>query len=132
MTTQKERRSGKERRMEPPNCSVPCPPLDKKLNDIWSCVKSKTPQKLFYWVVGGLIFFTVVIIGGAQWKIVEKVGIISTDVKVMAVTVDATKINLDRHMGKSERIFEDVEKRLDNVEHKTYRLENGKTYKQQP
>jgi len=123
-----ERRSGKERRMEPPNCTVPCAPLDKKLNDIWTCVKSKTPQRLFYWVVGGLIFFTVVIIGGAQWQIVAKVGVISTDVKVMAVTVTDTKINLDRHMDKAERVFEDNEKRLDSLEHKTYRLENGSSH----
>ncbi|KXH69836.1 MAG: hypothetical protein AM326_01815 [Candidatus Thorarchaeota archaeon SMTZ-45] len=121
-----ERRSGRERRSVPPaTCSVPCKPIDDKLHEIELCVRSKTPQRLFYWAVGGIATFVVLVIGGAQWKLVDAIKEIDTNVKVMKVTVDNTKINLDRHMADANNIHRDVEKRLDDLEHKTYRLENG-------
>jgi len=124
-----ERRSGEERRTVPPaTCAVPCRAIDDKLTKIENCVKSKTPQKLFYWAVGGIAAFVVLVIGGAQWKMVDSIADIDTNVKVMKVTVDNTKLNLDRHMNKAERVMDDYEKRLDSLEHKTYRLENGREY----
>jgi hypothetical protein len=121
-----ERRSGMERRRHPPmTCTVPCEPIDTKLTAIEKCVKTKTPQKLFYWAVGGIAVFCVIVIGGAQWKMVDDIKDISTDVKVMKVTVDSTQQNLSNQIVRSERLFEEYERRLDVLEHKTYRLENG-------
>ncbi len=107
------------------DCEVPCKPVDDKLTAINKCIKLKTPLKLFYWVAGGIVFFVVIVIGGAQWKIVDSIKDIDTNVKVMKVTVDSTQLSLNTHMGKSERVLEEYEKRLDTLEHKTYRLENG-------
>lgn len=124
-----ERRSGLERRTVPPTtCAVPCKAIDDKLDAIERCVKSKTPQTLFYWAVGGIAAFVVIVIGGAQWKMVDSIKDIDTNVKVMKVTVDATQLSLNTHMGKAEGVLDEYEKRLDSLEHKTYRLENG-TYR---
>jgi len=117
-----------------PICEVPCKPVDEKLTTVWECVKSKVSQKLFFWAFGGLAFFSVVIIGGAQWKIVASISKIDTNVKVMKVTVDNTKINLDKHMRIAGSRDDNFEKRLDSLEYKTYRLKNGSTHlhNQQP
>lgn len=121
-----ERRSGLERRSTPPaTCAVPCQAIDQKLSKIEACVASKTPQRLFYWAVGGIAAFVVLVIGGAQWKMAASISDIDTNVKVMKVTVDSTKLNLDRHIITSERKLEEYEGRIDDLEHKTW---NGKTY----
>jgi len=121
-----ERRSGKERRTVPPaTCSVPCKPIDDKLSAIEECVKSKTPQKLFYWAVGGIAAFVVLVIGGAQWKIVEKVNKIDTNVQVMQVTVNATQQGLDKHLSFSGTASREIEKRLDSLELEVYKMKNG-------
>ena len=121
-----ERRSGTERRTVPPaTCTVPCKPIDDKLTAIERCVKSKTSYNLFFWAVGGIAAFVVVIIGGAQWLIVESVGEIRTDVRVMQVTVEATKVQLDKHLSFADRIGGDIEKRLDALELEVYKMKNG-------
>ena len=108
-----------------PTCEVPCKAIDDKLLTIEKCVKSKTPQTLFYWAVGGIAVFVVVVIGGAQWKMLDTIKDIDTNVKVMQVTVNSTQFSLNNHMIKSERVLDEYEKRLDSLEHKTYRLENN-------
>ncbi len=121
-----ERRSGTERRTVPPTtCAVPCKPIDDKLQAIEKCVMSKTPQKLFFWAVGGIAAFVVLVIGGAQWKIVDSVSEIRTDVKVMQVTVEATKMGLDKHLMYAEGASAMIEKRLDALEMEVYKLQNG-------
>ena len=112
--------------MPPSTCNVPCKPIDDKLTAIEACVKSKTPYNLFFWAVGGIAAFVVVVIGGAQWLIVESVGEIRTDVRVMQVTVEATKANLDKHLSHSDRIGVDIEKRLDALELEVYKMKNGR------
>jgi hypothetical protein len=108
-----------------PTCDVPCKAIDDKLSSIEKCIKSKTPQTLFYWAVGGIAVFVVIVIGGAQWKMFDTIKSIDTNVKVMNVTVTSTQYSLNTHMNKSERIMDEYEKRLDSLEHKTYRLENN-------
>ncbi|MHA2065072.1 MAG: hypothetical protein ACXABY_11915 [Candidatus Thorarchaeota archaeon] len=126
---------------ETKTCTVPCEPIDEKLTEMKKCIdkvkKEKTPMTLFYWVTGGILAFCVVILGGAQWRLVntiserdtrllEMIGEIDTNVKVMKVTVESTKINLNRHLDKSEGLLIDLDKRSDDLERKMYRLENGR------
>jgi hypothetical protein len=94
--------------------------MDEKLTYINQCLKSKVAQRLFYWVVGGMVFFVVVVIGGAQWQIVGSVAEIDTNVKVMSVTVNATKANLERHIDKFEDVQEDLDERVDELERSDY------------
>ena len=122
-----ERRSGEDRRVNPPvTCTVPCKPMDDKLNSIWNCLKGKVSQTLFLWLMGGMAFFTIVIMGGAQWAMVAKISDIGTDVKVMKVTVDATKDNLSNHMATTQRRYEAHERRIDDLEHKQFKYGVGK------
>jgi hypothetical protein len=131
-----ERRSGEERRQNPPTtCAVPCKPIDDRLREVMSlmetkfqqlmsCVKSKVSAKLFFWAFGGLAFFTVVVIGGFQWKILDKVSAINTSVQVMQVTVNNTQYDLRKHTEKSETTFDKLGKRIRDLEHDTHLPDN--------
>jgi hypothetical protein len=53
--------------MEAPDCPVPCSAVDKKLEDMWTCIKTKVAMPLFTL----LIFVLLVVLGGMsalQWS----------------------------------------------------------------
>ena len=92
--------SGEERR----NCVVPCKAIADEIKEIGKCVKSKVSIRWFY----ALTCFVVVIIGGSQWAIVDRLGRIETSVAVMASEALESKAALYRHAildkEQSERI----------------------------
>ncbi len=107
-----ERRMNGERRKHPPKCTVPCEPIDKKLSDIKRCIEGKTPQKLFYWVVGGLSAFVIIVIGGAQWTLVDKISEINVNTKVAVEKIIHIKERVNEHAvmddGRHERYENDI------------------------
>ena len=59
--------------MIPEKCEVPCKTVDDKLADIWTGVRSRASTRLVLTLFGIIFTFCVIVIGGAQWKIVEKI-----------------------------------------------------------
>ena len=72
-------------------CLVPCKSVSDKLELIFACLGKKVSMKLFL----ALASFVFVVIGGAQWKIVESIGAISTNVAGLVATVTETKKNIE-------------------------------------
>ena len=63
-------------------CAVPCEALDVRLKEIWSCLRDKVTSKVFFMLIIPLFGFVVVVIGGAQWAIYEKVNEIKTEMAI--------------------------------------------------
>lgn len=119
--TEEERRSGRDRRAVPPNvCSVPCEPIDKKLTAIQKCATGKVTNKLYYWSFGGLCFFVIIIIGGGQWKMLDKINKIDTNVQVMNATVQSTDYLLKTHIDDAKHLFERHDDRLRTLENRSH------------
>ncbi|GEM_PF-5988689 len=59
------------------------------------CLLQKVPMRLFLWLIGALAFFTVIVIGGAQWKIVADIAQIRTQVAIHSTEMRA----IERHLG---------------------------------
>jgi len=70
---------------------------ERRLEKIEDCIKRKVSMKLVMWLFGGLSLFTVVIIGGAQWTIIDRIGKIETHTAVMAISISQAKIVLNNH-----------------------------------
>jgi len=94
--------TGPERREMPP-CTVPCKPISDKLDKIENCTRSKAPFKFVLWLFGGLAFFVVVIIGGTQWTIIDRIGKIETSTAVMAAAITETQNALVIHRNETDR-----------------------------
>ena len=50
---------------------MPCAPVDKKLIEMWACVKSKVSTTLFLWIVGGLAIILIPVLSSIfaiQWS----------------------------------------------------------------
>ena len=108
------------------SCIVPCKPIlewqrehIKEMKELQRSVKDKTSQSLFFWVLGGIVFFVVVVIGGAQWGIVHNMALISSDTKVVSVAITElnNKVNYhiasddlrhDRNVSRIEKLREDM------------------------
>ena len=128
---EKERRSGKERRMDS-ICTQLCSPvvmelsrreekLDRKLDAIHECMGTKIPSKLFWKLAGGIAFIVFIGIGGTLWDLQTSISVIATDVKVMKVTVSDTSDDLKSHLNRAERKNDRFDERLDKIE-------KGETY----
>ena len=109
MKPDKERRIGKERRANPPVCTQPCEPIKEELEKIYeyikeefkeviSCIHKKIPTHLYYWSFGGLCTFTVLIVGGFQWKILENQKLMNASVEVVKTQVVSMGLTLDYHI----------------------------------
>ena len=59
------------------------------------CLFKKVPMRLFLWLIGALAFFTIIIVGGAQWKIVADIAKIRTQVAIHSTEMQA----IERHLG---------------------------------
>jgi len=106
-----ERRSGKERRdgwPEPCQDQV-CEPVDKKLEKIRACIEHKTPQRLFYWVAGGLAAFCVLVIGGAQWLIKDQVSSLQESVQSQITALHYLEKRIDLYALSTDRKIERLE-----------------------
>lgn len=50
---------------------MPCAPVDKRLTEIWTCVKSKVSTNLFLWIIGGIAVILIPVLSGMfaiQWS----------------------------------------------------------------
>lgn len=50
---------------------MPCAPVDKRLTEIWTCVKSKVSTHLFLWIIGGLAVVLIPVLSSMfaiQWS----------------------------------------------------------------
>lgn len=63
-------------------CEVACKPVDDKLAEIWTGVRAKASTRLVLTLFGIIFGFCVIVLGGAQWKIFEKVSDINTKISV--------------------------------------------------
>jgi len=71
--------------------------IELKLAAIKQCLDKKVDQKTFVWLMSGLAFFTVIIIGGAQWAIVAQQGDIKAYTKGMAEKIIAIEEDVQDH-----------------------------------
>jgi len=56
--------------------------MDKRLNDIWTCLRQKVTNKTFFALIIPLFGFIVLVVRGAQWAIYEAVSEIKTEIAV--------------------------------------------------
>ena len=63
-------------------CEVPCKPVDDKLAEIWGGIRSKASIRLVLTLFGIIFGFCVVVLGGFQWQIYEKVSNINTKISI--------------------------------------------------
>ena len=83
-------------------CEVPCKAIANELREIAKCVKSKVPIRLFIWIISGLSFLIVVIIGGTQWTIVDRIGKIEISTALLASEITETRSAVNRHEIRDE------------------------------
>ena len=114
MKPTKERRTGKERRVDPPFCSHPCEFIKGELEKVKVCINKKVPAQLYYWSFGGLCFFCIIVIGGFQWKILDNQKIMNISIEVVRTKVENIssimnyhiKIDDARHLRNQDKIDE--------------------------
>jgi len=109
METDKERRIGKEIRVDPPTCTQPCKPILDELTKIYTyirdefkevteCIHKKIPARLYYWSFGGLCTFTVIVVGGFQWKILDQQKVMNIGIEVVKTEVKNINSSVDYHI----------------------------------
>jgi len=127
MTGKKQEWTGVERRENPMACSSICPPIVIELKEVYKSIQSKTSSKLFYWIVGGLAFFVVIVVGGAQWKMAADISSINTNVEVVRQTVNGLATNVQYHItiddARHLRNEDKIEKNKDELQ-KLYKDRN--------
>jgi len=143
MATNSERRSGKERRMEPPICKIPCKPIvdelskieielknevkerdeatHKKLDAMSKCIEDKVPSRLFWKLTGGASVMIFLVFGAMMWDMKTSISDLDKNISVMAVSVNSNSESLKTHLDRSERTMEKIDERLDKIE-------RGETY----
>lgn len=116
-----------DRRQNPPMCAQPCIPivneLDKrdsevhtKLDNIYTCLGTKVPSKIFWRLATGVGIIVFIGIGGTLWEMKSTISQIDTNVKVMTVTVNSTSQNLSSHITRADSKFDEFDERLDSIE----------------
>jgi hypothetical protein len=65
--------------------------------NLQTVVNQKMSQKIALWLFGGLAFFSVIVIGGAQWEISKAVQEISASVAVLAERTSNIQRSIDQH-----------------------------------
>lgn len=111
-----EERRKAERRIAPPmvhNCKVICEPVDKKLDLIWQCVKSKTSQKLFYWCVGGLAFVCFVLLGGMLWSFKDTLNDLKISAAISVAKTESLATEIRNATGSMDRRVEKLESKIE-------------------
>ena len=86
---------------------MPCAPVDKRLKDMWDCIKSKVSTSLFLWVIGGLAVILIPILSGMiaiQW---------STHANVVGI-----KTTLETAIPHQAQLYELHEERIKVLENK--------------
>lgn len=141
MNTLTDKRSGKERRMTPPSCTVPCPPMILQNKEIVDCLnnvkKDKVSNQLYYWSFGALCFFVVIIVGGFQWTILRDsrltseaflrdVSIIKSNIAVSAEKVNRAGNDIQRHLIQSDTRFNTLEKNINTINQRYYESFQGR------
>jgi len=133
MAPGEERRSGEERRMNPPNtCTQPCiaivaelnlrdDKMDKKLDALHKCLETKVPSKLFWKLAGGIATVVFIGIGGTLWSLKSEVSEVLTIQRVNAVSLKYTAESLKDHLIEARKEGTELERRVDMIE-------QGKTY----
>jgi len=101
--------------VEPKVCTVPCKPIAEILSRL-------VTSKLFYWCVGGLAGFTVIVIGGMQWAILSKVSDISENVAVVKQSVVGLNNRLDYHITTDDQRHLLNSDKIDKLKEKQYEL----------
>jgi hypothetical protein len=102
-------------------CDGLCNPVAKKISTL-------LPQRIFFWLFGGLTFFVVIVIGGFQWKLLEKINEINTTTLLTNQKVEQTNIRLLDHMDLAKEGFISHEREIDDLEQRFY--EFGINHKQ--
>jgi len=118
MTEFIDRRSGSERRVDPPfTCSVPCKAIDLKLDAISkrldSQMREHMPRKMFMWLFGGLSAFTVIIIGGMQWQMNNRISSISSTTKILEAKIEYVSYSMDKFITITNQRIDRNENLLD-------------------
>jgi len=101
-------------------CETPCKATDKEFGEIWTCLRGKVTQRLFFWVVGALAFFSVVVIGGSLWEIRDDLGLIKTELAVIRAQAQMNEAKWTQELNllnvRIERLQQEVR------ENREYRL----------
>jgi len=127
----KDRRTGFDRRETPEmqTCEVPCAAIDKKLDAIWICVKSKMSAKITMWLFGGLAFFCVIILGGMEWTMLREAAVfqnhLTEELQNIRVKTESVSIKLDFTNQKITGLKESVGKDMDKLEAKIEKFHKG-------
>jgi len=95
------------------NCKVICEPVDKKLDLIWQCVKSKTSQKLFYWCVGGLAFVCFVLLGGMLWSFKDMLNDLKISAAISVAKTESLATEIRNATGSMDRRVEKLESKIE-------------------
>ena len=112
------------------SCIVPCKPILewqrehlKEMKELQACVKGKTSQAQFRWIIGGIVFFMVVVMGGAQWAIVKNMGDISTSIQVVSKSVSNMADKVNYHIYTDDARHIRTEEKIDKIrdEHHTFK-----------
>jgi len=125
-----ENRRIHERRTTPPmaSCEVICEPVDKKLDAIWDSVKTKTSMKLFYWCIGALAFFSVVLLGGMLWSFKDTLADLKTTAAVNATRISSINDSITRVGGEVKEVQTQVTAQSSSLERKFEKIENKIDY----
>jgi len=122
-----ERRKA-ERRTTPPmviqeHCETICKPVDEKLEDIWSDVKSKTPNRVFWIIVSGLAFLSVVILGGMLWSFGGTLSNLDKSVSVTNANLSAVNQSINYNATNIKELKDQVKDNLMVIDKKFEKLD---------
>ena len=95
-------------------CEVPCKVVDNELKAVWNCLRQKVTLRLFIAIIIPLFAFVVVIIGGAQWAIYDKVNEIKSITMVHAEQLESMERRIDARVLVDYERYLELKKRVDN------------------
>jgi len=88
----------------------------ERLDNLNKCMQDKIPSRLFWKLAGGAAIIIFIGIGGALWEMKSSVAELSTNIKVMNVTVIANSQLVKEHTLSSNIKFNRYDDRLDAIE----------------
>ena len=94
-------------------CAVPCEAMDTRLAAVWTCLRAKVTTKVFFSLIIPLFGFVVIVIGGAQWAIYEKVNEIKTEMAVANEHMTAVQVRMDAHILFDATRHHDMEEEME-------------------
>jgi len=101
--------------MEKHECDVPCKAINGKLVEVWVALREKVTNRTFFSLIIPLWAFCVIVIGGAQWAIYQKVNDIKTGIAVHVAQIQALHDVLDAHIDldfkRTKYLDEKIERR---------------------